>query len=142
MKWDYWYHRSQPVEKAFLLNKHLLAIPFRGSLVRVNLNKIARADEVRHTHPSAAIRIILWGGYVEEVTHPDGSKEEVVWFPGCVGVVGPDMIHRIVRLLTGGPSYSIWLRGPVTRNIKYWVGEDEKMIPVVDHPRRKTGLAK
>jgi hypothetical protein len=55
---------------------------------------------------------VLWGGYVEEM--PDGTKK--TWRPGMAGVVRPDFVHRIDRLLARR-SFSLWLRGPITHKI-------------------------
>lgn len=76
---------------------------------KVQLHKFIRADDPGcfHTHPATAIRIILWGGYVEELG--DGSLR--TWRPGMVGIVRPELEHRIASLRNGKCSWSIWLRG-------------------------------
>jgi hypothetical protein len=66
-----------------------------------------------HTHPAKALRLVLWGGYVEELE--DGTR--VQWWPGKVGLVRPDLSHRIASLPRGN-SYSLWLRGPKTHKIE------------------------
>jgi hypothetical protein len=79
---------------------------------RIDLHKIVWPDpwECFHSHPAKwAIRIILWGGYVEEMH--DGTMRR--WWPGKIGIVRHDDIHRINRLLKERPSYSLWLRGKV-----------------------------
>lgn len=146
MKWDYWYHRDRPVEQAFLLNKHLLelaGVPWRyegrweSRTLRVNLNKIAATpDEIFHSHPGTAIRIILKGGYREHEWRADGKHVPHVWYPGDVGIVPPTYRHRIYELLDG-PSYSLWLRGPVTNDIWYLQGDVEKIIKVVSNKVRR-----
>jgi hypothetical protein len=65
-----------------------------------------------HTHPATAFRLILRGGYVEEME--DGTLRE--WRPGMFGIVRPETCHRIDRLLDG-PSWSLWLRGERTHEI-------------------------
>jgi len=144
VKWDYWYHREKPVEEAFLLNKYLIEapIPWRvgGAFVRrtlrVNLNKIASTpDEIFHSHPGTAIRIILSGGYREHEWRPDGNHVVHEWRPGMVGIVPPTYRHRIFELLDG-PSYSLWLRGVVTDDIWYLVDGVEKTIKVASNARR------
>lgn len=76
----------------------------------VQLHKFVRADDPGcfHTHPAYALRIILRGGYVEEL----GNGERRTWRPGRVGLVRPTLEHRIAELLNGRESWSLWLRGP------------------------------
>jgi hypothetical protein len=76
---------------------------------RVDLHKFIRADDpdCKHTHPATAIRIVLWGGYEEELR--EGSLR--VLRPGTVGIVKPELCHRIHRLLNERCSYSLWFRG-------------------------------
>lgn len=82
----------------------------------VQLHKFTRADDVAcfHSHPAWAIRIVLWGGYVEELH--DGRWR--MWFPGMIGVVRPNLVHRIAGLRNAKSSYSLWLRGPKVRPIQ------------------------
>ena len=145
MKWDYWYHREEPVEKAFLLNKYLIAIPipwksefgWERRLLRVNLNKLAcTPDEIFHSHPGTAIRVILKGGYKEYEWKVDGNHVTHIWKPGDVGLVPPTYRHRIFELLNG-PSYSLWLRGPITDDIWYLVDGQEKTIKIASGSRAR-----
>lgn len=79
---------------------------------RIDLHKIEWPDpwECFHSHPASwAIRIILWGGYVEELK--DGTM--INWWPGKIGIVRNDTVHRINRLRHERPSYSLWIRGKV-----------------------------
>lgn len=76
----------------------------------IDLHKMVAADdpECFHTHPAYAIRIVLWGGYVEET-----EREPVrykTWWPGKIGIVRPDYSHRIDRLRNGRWSCSLWIR--------------------------------
>lgn len=82
----------------------------------IQLHKFVRADDQDcfHTHPAWAVRIVLWGGYVEEV----GNGRWRTWWPGRIGVVRPELEHRIGGLLNGKVSYSLWLRGPKVRKIQ------------------------
>lgn len=91
--------------------KHLLPKIFG---CRVDLHKMYRADEPGrfHSHPAWAFRIILWGGYIEELVM--GVK--VKWFPGCMGTIAPTYYHRIDELLNGKYSLSLWIRGPIVQN--------------------------
>jgi hypothetical protein len=74
------------------------------------VHKFVRADDPGcfHTHPALAVRVILRGGYVEEL----GDGRKVTWRPLRVGVVRPELEHRIDSLLNGRSSWSLWLRGP------------------------------
>ena len=75
----------------------------------VALHKMTAEDDpdCYHSHPAWAIRIILRGGYVEEM--PGGACRR--WRPGMVGIVRPSLFHRI-HWIPDGVSYSLWLRGP------------------------------
>lgn len=91
-----------------LFIKYIVA--WRGC--RIDLHKIIYPDpwECFHSHPAGwAIRIILWGGYVEEMY--DGTMR--YWRPGRIGIVRHSDVHRINRLLSARPSYSLWIRGKV-----------------------------
>lgn len=81
----------------------------------VRLHKFVKADAPGcfHTHPALAIRIILWGGYVEELG--DGTWK--TWWPGRIGIVRPELEHRIDRLRNGRASYSMWIRGPLIEKV-------------------------
>ncbi|TGQ69538.1 hypothetical protein EN829_014925 [Mesorhizobium sp. M00.F.Ca.ET.186.01.1.1] len=81
----------------------------------VQLHMFIRADDPGcfHTHPAWAVRIILRGGYVEEL----GDGRWRAWRPGSFGIVGPDYEHRIGGLLNGKWSWSLWLRGPKIKTI-------------------------
>ena len=89
---------------------------------RATLHKMVRADDPGcfHTHPAFAIRVVLWGGYVEEIckTYPgEGSfNYHKFRYPGYVGLVRPELEHRIAHLLNHKSSYSLWLRGPIVQN--------------------------
>ena len=87
---------------------------FKGR--RIDLHKFIRADDVAcyHTHPAYAVRLVLWGGYVEELE--DGSRR--TWRPGMVGLVRPELAHRIAELRNGRSSYSLWFRGPICAQVK------------------------
>ena len=63
--------------------KHLLC----GGGGHIDVHKIIAIDDPRlfHTHPAYAIRLILWGGYYEEL---EGGARKI-WRPGMVGVVQP-----------------------------------------------------
>jgi hypothetical protein len=88
---------------------------FRAFGCVAQVHMFVRADDegCYHTHPAWAVRIIVWGGYVEELG--DGSR--ISWPPGMIGVVAPHLEHRIHSLLNGRSSWSIWLRGPKVRTI-------------------------
>jgi len=87
---------------------------FLGCVVQVH--KFVRADDLGcyHNHPAWAVRLILWGGYREELS--DGRV--IDWRPGRFGIVAPHLEHRIHSLLNGRSSWSLWLRGPKVAPIK------------------------
>ncbi len=101
---------------------------------RVQLHRINKADELGcfHTHPAKAVRIILWGGYTEELE--DGTFVE--WKPGNIGLVRPSFSHRIHKVDT---SYSLWIRGRVTTNVELrgdgWSEKD--LLNNFQHPSLK-----
>lgn len=127
-EWDRWVSsvKGGDVSTAVLWIKHLLHWERLGW--RVDLHKMTRPDEVNkfHTHPAFAWRIILAGGYVEEVVDPiSGDLYMQKWLPGNVGLIEPQFCHRIA-FLYDGPSYSLWLRGRCTHDIfvgEFWQGE-------------------
>lgn len=121
-----WFHRpydscigNNPLgdeDEAVMWVKHLVHI--WGC--RIDLHKMVRADGVNcfHSHPAWAIRIPIWGGYIEEGYNPEKNKTFFrFWRPWSVGVVAPRFVHRIAELLNGRVSYSLWLRGPIVRNV-------------------------
>jgi len=108
--WDEW--RGTLDGRPALYIKHLFCV----FGYHVDLHKIAAADdpECFHTHPANAVRIILWGGYVEEMR--DGTLKD--WEPGRVGIVTPDYCHRIHTLPLEVYSLSLWLRGRRQRDVE------------------------
>jgi hypothetical protein len=78
----------------------------RGRHIDVH-KMVAKDDEgCFHTHPAYALRLILWGGYIEEL---EDSRHKT-WLPGMVGIVKPTCSHRIAGLRNGRASYSLWVR--------------------------------
>ena len=82
---------------------------------RVALHRMVGADDPGcfHTHPASALRVILVGGYVEEIEGGQGYA----WLPGQFGIVRSDLSHRIARLF-GDVSYSLWIRAPKRQAIQ------------------------
>lgn len=76
---------------------------------RLDLHAIVAADDQHcfHSHPAFALRIILAGGYIEELS--DGQRRQ--WRPGMVGLIRPTDVHRIDEVTNGRVSYSLWIRG-------------------------------
>ena len=86
----------------------------------IDFHKMVRADVIGcfNTHPAWAIRVVLWGGYVEEI-HELADNEFHGYYtklrtirPGFIGIVRPEFCHRLQRLRNGKASYSLWFRGP------------------------------
>lgn len=109
MKWTK-ITKSEITGKPILYSKTLLDL-FGFS---INVHKIVDTDPPGrfHTHPANAIRVILKGGYVEELyaDPPYDPPVMLVWTPGAAGVVKMNWTHRIAAL-RNGPSWSLWLRG-------------------------------
>jgi|ERR1700680_3562271 hypothetical protein len=102
MRWDEW--RGSMDGRPTLWVRHILC----GRGHHIDIHKMIAADDLNcfHTHPAYAIRLILWGGYVEEL---EGGARKI-WRPGMVGVVRPACSHRIAELRNGSVSYSLWVR--------------------------------
>ena len=107
MKWDEW--RGSIDGRPSMLVKRL----FDRWGYRIDLHKFIRSDDPGcfHTHPATAVRVILWGGYVEQIDSRLGFYKWRALRAGRIGVVQPELCHRIDRLLNGRCSYSLWLRG-------------------------------
>lgn len=110
MIWNRWVGRldGRPV----IWIKNLITIYGRV----IDLHKMVDTDDEGcfHTHPAYAIRIVLWGGYIEELE--DGTLK--TWFPGRFGIVEPSYSHRIAMLLNHKSSYSLWIRFRKTKSIE------------------------
>jgi hypothetical protein len=98
--------------KPVLFVKKICRLPFGWQL---HLHKIVRADKVDcyHSHPAHAVRMILRGGYIEEIFA--GSLD--IWEPFRIGRIRPEFVHRI-DILLGRASWSLWLRGPIVADIE------------------------
>ncbi len=101
MRWDEW--RGSMDGRPTLYIKHL----FCRWGFHIDIHKMIGPDDVDcfHTHPAYAIRVILRGGYLEQI---EGGKL-VVWKPGYIGIVRPELSHRIARTYQAA-SYSLWIR--------------------------------
>jgi hypothetical protein len=75
---------------------------------RADLHKFVGPDEkdCYHTHPAPALRVILRGGYVEELE----NGERVAWLAGDFGIVRPSTSHRVAAVLFDRPCYTLWIR--------------------------------
>lgn len=109
MGWDEWLGNSNQEPEMWV--KHI----FNRWGWKIDLHKMVRAgnEGCFHTHPAYALRIILWGGYFEELE----DSTQVEWWPGRMGIVAPELSHRISALING-PSYSLWIRGQKRAAIK------------------------
>lgn len=125
MKWDDYRYNEDPAKPVFWIKKLLR---FRG--FKVDLHKMVSADGLDrfHSHPYRAFRLVLWGGYIEQL---EGNKI-VEWRPGMFGMVYPDTVHRIHALLNGRVSYSLWIAGPSTHRVRLvgsgWGPEEGKEV--------------
>ena len=123
MTWHEW--RGSLDGRPTLWVRHLLC----GRGRHVDLHKMVAADDPDcfHTHPAIAFRLVLWGGYMEEME--DGRRRK--WFPGRFGIVTPDYSHRIAGLLNGRFSVSLWVRFRKTDKVKLrgrgWLDQEQKI---------------
>lgn len=122
--WDEW--RGDFDGNVVMVIKHLA----RWRCWRLDLHKMLAPDAPGcfHTHPAMAVRVILWGGYTEEIAREQLPCDLQLasyqpWIhveyrrPGYIGRVKPELCHRI-HALPRGVSYSLWLRWPKTHDIK------------------------
>lgn len=102
IRWDEW--RGTQDGRPTLWIRRIFAVAGR----RADLHKIIAADDPDcfHTHPAYAIRVILFGGYVEEI---EGGRLKQ-WRPGMIGIVRPSLCHRIHALRNRRFSLSLWIR--------------------------------
>lgn len=105
MRWDRWIGTldGRPVMWTRTL--------FKRKWLTVELHKMVAGDDPGcfHSHPAHAIRVVLWGGYIDEELWR-GVPLRMRCRPGYVGRVRPDYIHRIAKLLNGRVSYSLWIK--------------------------------
>jgi hypothetical protein len=125
MKWDY-------VEAGILHIKKLVS--FGG--FQINLHRITGRDHVNvfHSHPAKAIRILLKGGYIEEV--PKGRYSDYdYWHCGRIGFIEPQFVHRIAHVEDNG-SWTLWIRWPITHKIKLFnrIGGELTQVAEVSSP--------
>lgn len=115
---------------------------------RIDLHKFVGADAPNcfHTHPAYAIRIILWGGYTEEVYENGIGGKLAHWFPGNIGLVKPPFAHRVGSIHNGKSSWSLWLRGPICAPVKLvgtgWRGDESTQSQDTLAWMKKKGLTK
>ena len=107
--WDEYRHNFDGVP-VFFVKKLVQRF---GCAVQIHKFVKPDAEGCFHPHPAWAIRIVLWGGYVEETR--DGRWR--TFFPGRIGIIRPEFMHRIGGLRNGRSSWSLWLRGPKVRKI-------------------------
>lgn len=100
-KWDYRYSRSPLQPTIYIRN----ICTFGNWTLDWHVIVLPDADDAFHSHPGTAWRLIVWGGYVEELP----GRFYKWWFPGRIGRVTPDYVHRVHHV---NRSYSLWLRGP------------------------------
>lgn len=110
IEWDEW--RGSMDGRPTLWVRHLIC----GRGRHVDLHKMVAVDDSLcfHTHPALAFRLVLWGGYIEEME--DGERR--TWFPGRFGLVRPSCSHRVAKLLNGRVSYSLWVRFRKTAKVE------------------------
>lgn len=110
MRWDHF--TATPDFRPIMWTRELV----RPLGLRIELHKFVGTDDPGcfHTHSSHALRVILRGGYVEEL---EGGRL-VAWRAGDVGLVKPSTSHRVHVLLYGRPAVTLWIRGPKVAEVK------------------------
>ncbi len=88
-----------------MLTKHLVHL--FGCRVDVHKFVGVDAEGCFHTHPALAVRVVLWGGYVEQLE----SGFYRAWRMFDIGLVRPELSHRVALRLGQGPVYTLWIRG-------------------------------
>ena len=84
---------------------------------KIKIHQILRPDDDRceHDHPYWMFRIILWGGYSEEVGCDGFCHKIKVCRPGHISFCPATYRHRISKLHNGHSSWSFVIAGPETR---------------------------
>ena len=109
INWDEW--RGTLDGQEVMLIKQLFA--WKGW--RIDLHGFVGSDlpGCFHTHPAWAFRLILWGGYIEELE----SGERRLWFPGRFGFVSPRLSHRVATPIYTR-AYTLWIRSPKKHEVQ------------------------
>lgn len=151
-RWDEW--RGSMDGRPTMWIKRLLWIPIwrragRWLSIRVDLHKFVGKDddECFHSHPAWAFRLVLRGGYYEEPWHHGRARrwhELVAWRPGDMGFIKPSFAHR-VHGLRSGPSYSLWIRGPICADVDLlgegWAKQKVTAAGMADPYNNKGGIS-
>lgn len=114
LEWDEW--RGDLDGRVIMRTKHLVS--WRGR--RLDLHQIVAPDspDCFHSHPTNALRVVLWNGYQEEVYLGRSDVIALRDLPAfTIGRVRPELSHRI-HALPRGTSYSLWFRGVKTHQIQ------------------------
>jgi hypothetical protein len=117
MKWDRFVSSWNDLRPVIWSKK---LIHFGG--YRLRLHKIVRADKrlCFHSHESRCFRLILWGGYVEEILEDDLEPTRYkTLYPGYFGTFDAGFTHRVDELL-GKSSYSLFLMCPKQENVEFY----------------------
>lgn len=96
-----------------------LRLPF-GWSAKIHHILLPDHDRCSHDHPWNFVRVIIWGGYIEECgncakTVLAHRKPWRPWAPWRIYWCGPHFRHRITYL-PNGHSYSLVFVGPKFRN--------------------------
>ena len=101
------------------MNDHFLKVHVAGTGIVMHLFTAADGpDSQPHDHPFAADIRILSGGYVEQrfdVERPHDPPLEIIRREGDVFRNEASTVHRIIRLLDGGPVLTEFRPGPHER---------------------------
>lgn len=116
MKWDEW--RGSLDGRPVFYSRKLFEI----FGVRFSIHKMVGPDDCGcfHTHPANAIRIVIWGGYEEQIFYDFGSHIKLhieKCGVGTIGLVRPQFCHRIKKISNNKSSYSLWIRFKKTAQV-------------------------
>lgn len=126
VSWDKW--RGSLDGRPTMLIKNILS--HRG--YKLDVHAFVREDDLDcfHTHSALSFRIVLWGGYIEELEN--GTKN--VWFPLRFGFVTPEYSHRVDKIIFS-KAYSLWIRWPKTHETqlagKGWVQQADNSKHII-----------
>ena len=80
-----------------------------------------------HDHPWPFRSTVIYGGYREEVLHPDGRCEVIHRHPGDTFEIGPSHVHRIIDLPAGECLTFIEVLGPKVQEPGFYEWRDGVM---------------
>ncbi len=117
MLWDDWRGNPDgesgelPIEKASMLIKRIWS--YCGWSIDLHCFINNDCAGCFHTHEAWSFRLVLWGGYIEELE--SGARR--LWLPLMCGLVAPSLSHRVAAIVYHR-SYSLWIRSPKRHDVQ------------------------